>query len=90
MNAALRDACDQGLVHAFYYYTPFTYAKERIASHHEQCIKSHLISTDKHWMTLCFLARYKKIPRPWLSEQAMSMGPRTIQGADTSFAALIA
>lgn len=60
MNAAMRDACDQGLVHAFYYYAPFTYAKERIASHHEQCIRSHLISTDMHWMTLCFLARYKK------------------------------
>ncbi|BAQ80667.1 hypothetical protein [Pseudomonas sp. St29] len=60
MNPAMQNSSDQGLVHAFYYYTPFTYAQEKIASHHEQCIESDLISTDNHWMTLCFLTRYKK------------------------------
>lgn len=90
MDAVMRNASDQGQVHAFYYYTPFTCAQQKFASYQERCSESQLISFDKHWMTLCFLARYKKTPRPWLGEQAMSMEPRTTTGADISFATMTA
>lgn len=59
MDAGMRNASDQGQVHAFYY-TPFTCAQQKFASYQERYSESQLISFDKHWMTLCFLARYKK------------------------------
>ncbi|SCZ56003.1 MULTISPECIES: hypothetical protein [unclassified Pseudomonas] len=63
MNEALKNyAAVHGLVYVFYYYSPFPYAQTKIASHHKECIEaaSGLISPYKHWMLLCFLARYKK------------------------------
>ncbi|KAF0866234.1 hypothetical protein [Pseudomonas sp. LD120] len=62
-NEALKNAAaSQGLVYAFYYYSPLTYAQTKIAKHHGWCIASDtgLVSDAKHSMVLCFLARYKK------------------------------
>ncbi|EPL05054.1 hypothetical protein [Pseudomonas sp. CF161] len=62
MNAPIRAAAAGNLVYVFYYYDSLAFVTKKINDYHLKITDSdtdHFSSSAK-WMTLCFLARYKR------------------------------